>query len=179
MERPRYESPVERAIREAQERGEFDGLPGTGRPLDLRDVDDPMWWVRRLVEREQLDFTGALPPAVALRKEAAAFPGSLAGLRSEDSVRAVLEDFNHRVRRDRLRPPEPGMPQLLAPTVDVDAMVDGWRALRAASQPAEVDPAVSAGEARPRRRWWRRRARNAGGRPVPRPTPSHDPRGHR
>ena len=157
MERPRYESPVERAIREAQERGEFDDLPGAGRPLDLRDPDDPMWWVRQLAEREQLDFTGALPPAVALRKEAATFPESLGELRSEESVRAVLEDFNRRVRRDRLRPPDPGMPQLLAPTVDVDAMVERWRALRAASQPPEVDRPVTSGEARRRRRWWRRR----------------------
>ena len=157
VERPRYESPVERAIREAQERGEFDDLPGAGRPLDLRDPDDPMWWVRQLAEREHLDFTGALPPAVALRKEAATFPESLRELRSEESVRAVLDDYNRRVRRDRLRPPDRGMPQLLAPTVDVDALVQRWRDLRAASQPPEVDPPVTSGEARARRRWWRRR----------------------
>ena len=120
MERPRYESPVERAIREAQERGEFDDLPGAGKPLQLGDADDPMWWVRRLAEREQLDFTGALPPAVALRKEAAGFPDSLVDLRTEESVRAVLDDYNLRVRRDRLRTPDPRVPQLLAPTVDVD-----------------------------------------------------------
>ncbi len=163
MERPRYEPPVERAIREAQERGEFDDLPGSGRPLELRNTDDPMWWVRALAEREQLDFTGALPPAVALRKEAATFPHALLDLRSEESVRAVLDDYNRRVRRDRLRPPDPGLPQLLAPTVDVDALVEQWRALRASSQPVEVDPPVTTGEARPRRRWWRRRPGSARG----------------
>ncbi|MBM6401909.1 DUF1992 domain-containing protein [Phycicoccus sonneratiae] len=156
-ERPRYESPVERAIREAQERGEFDDLPGAGKPLRLEGTDDPMWWVRQLAEREQIDFTGALPPAVALRKEAATFPESLLDLRTEESVRAVLEDFNRRVKRDRLRPLEPRMPQLLAPTVDVDDLVERWRALRASSQPVDVDPPVTSGEARPRRRWWRRR----------------------
>lgn len=31
----RWESLVERRIREAQERGEFDNLPGKGKPLDL------------------------------------------------------------------------------------------------------------------------------------------------
>ena len=47
-ERPRWESPVEKAIREAQERGEFDDLPGAGKPLkDLGDPDDPLWWLRR------------------------------------------------------------------------------------------------------------------------------------
>jgi hypothetical protein len=157
-ERPRWESPVEKAIREAQERGEFDDLPGAGKPLsDLGDPDDPMWWLRRYAEREHLDMTGALPPALQLRKEAASYPESLVDLRTEAAVRHVLEDFNTRVRRDRLRPPDPGMPQLLAPTVDVDPMVERWRALRAASQPAHVDPPVTTGEARPGRRWWRRR----------------------
>lgn len=152
MERPRYESPVERAIREAQERGEFDDLPGAGKPLDLGDTDDPLWWVRRLAEREQVDFTGALPPAVALRKEAATFPESLVGLATEESVRAVLEDFNDRVRRDRLRPPEPRMPQILAPTVDVDDLVRQWHELRASVTPPPPEPPPS----QPRRRWWQR-----------------------
>jgi hypothetical protein len=157
-ERPRWESPVEKAIREAQERGEFDDLPGAGKPLtDLGDPDDPLWWVRRKAEREQLDLSLALPPALQLRKEAAGYPESLVDLRSEAGVREVLEDFNRRVRHDRLRPPDPGMPQLLAPTVDVDEMVERWRALRADSQPPQVDPPVTTGEARPRRRWWRRR----------------------
>lgn len=160
MERPRWESPVERAIREAQERGEFDDLPGAGRPLRLGDPegpDDPLWWVRRKLEDEHLDLSAAMPPALAMRREAAGYPESLLDLRTEEAVRTVLEDFNRRVRTDRLRPPDPGMPQLLAPTVDVDVMVERWRALRAASQPAEVDPPVTTGEARSRRRWWRRR----------------------
>ena len=44
-----WESPVERAIREAQERGEFDNLPGAGKPLrnlGSPDVEDPDWWVK-------------------------------------------------------------------------------------------------------------------------------------
>ena len=156
MERPRYESPVERAIREAQERGEFDDLPGTGKPLNLKDVGDPLWWVHQLVEREQLDLGGAMPTPLALRKEAAGFPGSLVDLRSEESVRAVLEDFNARVRRDRLRPPDRGMPQILAPTVDVEDLVQQWQALREAAAPAPVEE-VPTTVARPP--WWRRLGR--------------------
>lgn len=170
MERPRYESPVERAIREATERGEFDDLPGAGKPLTgLGDPDDPLWWVRRKAQQEGLDLSLALPPALALRKEAATFPESLLDLREEASVREVLDDFNARVRHDRLRPPDRGMPQVLAPTVDVDEMVQRWRALRAeraadhvlraSSQVAQVDPPVTSEQARPRRRWWRRRRR--------------------
>jgi hypothetical protein len=130
-----WESPVERAIREAQERGEFDDLPGAGKPLrgiGASDVDDPDWWVKQLVQREQIDMTGAMPPAVALRKERATFPESLLDLRREEGVRAVLEDFNRRVRLDRLRPTVGPLPPPLAPTVDVDDMVQRWRELRAA-----------------------------------------------
>ncbi|MEO6411033.1 MAG: DUF1992 domain-containing protein [Pedococcus sp.] len=129
-----WESPVERAIREAQERGEFDNLPGAGTPLrnlGSPDVEDPDWWVKGLVQREQLDMTGAMPPAIALRKEAATFPESLLDLRTEESVRAALEDFNHRVKVDRLRPAVGNLPPLLARTVDVDDLVARWRDLRA------------------------------------------------
>lgn len=47
--------PVERQILEAMARGEFDHLPGVGRPLDLGD-DDPAWWARRkIAELRRLD----------------------------------------------------------------------------------------------------------------------------
>lgn len=158
--RPEWESPVEKAIREAQERGEFDNLPGAGKPLpDFGERDDPMWWVRQYAQREGLDLSLALPAPLQLRKEAASFPQSLLELRTEASVREVLEDFNRRVRHERLRPPEPGMPQLPAPTVDVEDLVRQWHELRAASQPAEVDPPVTSQAARPRNRWWRRSPR--------------------
>lgn len=158
-----FESLVERQIREAQERGEFDNLPGAGKPLKgLGESDDPDWWVRQLVQREGLDMTGAMPPVMALRKEAAGFPESLLDLRTEESVRAVLEDFNHRVKLDRLRPAVGPFPPMLARTVDVDDLVAQWKVLRAeqaeAAQQAEaarspVSPVVAAGESGS---WWQR-----------------------
>lgn len=49
-----FESAVDRQIREAAERGEFDDLPGSGRPLeDLGPVYDPAWWAKRFVRRER------------------------------------------------------------------------------------------------------------------------------
>jgi hypothetical protein len=158
----RWESPVERAIREAQERGEFDNLPGAGKPLRSLgnpDADDPDWWVKELVRRERLDLTGAMPPALALRKEGATFPESLVDLRTEEGVRAVLEDFNRRVKRERLRPTVGPLPPILAPTVDVEEQVARWRELRAAADakarvaaPAgRPDPGRSRADARGRR----------------------------
>jgi hypothetical protein len=62
-----WESWIDRQIREAEERGEFDDLPGAGKPIkDLTAQHDPDWWVKKLVEREQIAL---LPPSVQLRKE--------------------------------------------------------------------------------------------------------------
>lgn len=49
------ESFVERQIREAHERGEFDNLPGAGKPLpDLDRPHDELWWVRKKLKDENL-----------------------------------------------------------------------------------------------------------------------------
>ncbi|MGH3358499.1 MAG: DUF1992 domain-containing protein, partial [Nocardioidaceae bacterium] len=107
---------VEQQIREAQARGAFDNLPGAGKPLRLGDPHDPDWWVKRLIEREQLDLSGALPSAAQLRKEAESYPASLVDVVREEAVREILEDFNRRVRQDRLRPNVDAGPQIIAPT---------------------------------------------------------------
>jgi hypothetical protein len=151
------ESWVDRQIREARERGEFDNLPGTGKPLgDLGDPNDPDWWVRNYIKREKLDISGALPTPLALRKEAASFPESLADVRSEDQVREILEDFNHRVKIDRLRPAVGNLPPLLARTVDVDEVVEAWRELRSAVAPPPPPPVADEPPSTPARGWWRR-----------------------
>jgi hypothetical protein len=46
------ETLADRIIREAMEAGEFDDLPGLGKPIPgAGTVDDEMWWVRSWVER--------------------------------------------------------------------------------------------------------------------------------
>jgi len=51
----RYESLPERLIREAIEAGEFDDLPGIGKPLPGAGVaDDELWWVRKWLERNRV-----------------------------------------------------------------------------------------------------------------------------
>lgn len=53
-----FESLAERRIREAVERGEFDDLPGAGRPLPgLGGTYDPDWWVKEWVRRTSLEET--------------------------------------------------------------------------------------------------------------------------
>ena len=160
---------MEKAIREAQERGEFDNLPGAGKPLRSLgnpEVEDPDWWVKSLVERENLDMSGAMSPSMALRKEAAGFPQSLLDLRTEQSVRAVLQDYNHRVREDRLRPAVGPRSPVWARIVDVDEMVSRWWDLRelrrqelartAAEEAAVTAPDASRAARRARGSWVRR-----------------------
>ena len=166
MTQPQWESPVDRAIREAQERGEFDDLPGAGKPLDLHDSGDPDWWVKRYAARENLDLGGALPGALGLRKEAAGYPESLADVRTEEQVREIIADYNKRVLADRLRPAVGNLPPLLAKTLDADDIVAGWRELRAAREAEAVAAreererraAEEAAAAPARRPWWRRLA---------------------
>jgi DnaJ homologue, subfamily C, member 28, conserved domain len=46
---------AENKIRAAIEAGEFDNLPGFGRPVAICDEPcDPFWWIRRKLAREQL-----------------------------------------------------------------------------------------------------------------------------
>ena len=121
------ESLAEKAIREAIERGEFDDLPGAGKPLNLSHSGDPEWWLKNQVERE-----GDVPlgGAVSLRREADGFPESLADMPHEQAVRAVLEDFNARVTADWRRPQVGKGSPVVARKVDVDAMVEHWKAMK-------------------------------------------------
>ena len=52
------ESLVERRIREAMERGEFDNLPGAGKPIpDLAEREDELAWIKRWMKREGIDLS--------------------------------------------------------------------------------------------------------------------------
>jgi len=42
-------------IRQAMEEGQFDDLPGLGKPIpDIDEPYDPLWWVKQWVKREKL-----------------------------------------------------------------------------------------------------------------------------
>ena len=86
---------VDLQVQRAMERGEFDDLPGAGKPLDLPDKHDPDWWVKQLIEREQI--TGIAPAAIGLRKEDAELDALLDREATADGVRRVVEDFNARI----------------------------------------------------------------------------------
>ncbi len=141
---------VEMSIQQAIRRGEFDDLPGAGKPIPgLGESHDPDWWIRRKIESEKL--TGLGPPALMLRVEDRELDSKLDELHHEHDVREALEDFNRRVieaRRQLL-----GGPPVVTPTRDVDAEVRAWRdrrAARAAQAQAEEDDARDAAARRRR-----------------------------
>ncbi len=131
---PQFETFVERRIREAIERGEFDNLPGQGQPLpDLNGREDPNRWVKGLLEREQLPMP--LPTSLALRREVRDLPQTLAGIRHEPTVRAMVEDLNARIRDSHRRRVDG--PPVVTGLVDADAVVARWREDRSAADPAQ------------------------------------------
>lgn len=124
---------VDLQVQQAIERGEFDDLPGAGRPIaDLGTEHDPDWWVKQLVEREQV--TGVLPPALALRRDDAELDDRLDELAVERDVRVAVKEFNDRVIRARYTPVD-GPPLITMPR-DVQETLDQWRARRAARSAA-------------------------------------------
>ncbi len=116
---------VDLQVQRAIERGEFDNLPGAGKPLPPLD-DDPDWWLKGLIERERI--TGVLPEALQLRKDDAELDAALDRQGSEAVVRGMLEAFNRRVVNARRQ--LQGGPPVITPTRDVDAEVAAWRERR-------------------------------------------------
>lgn len=121
-----YESWIDRQIREATERGEFDNLPGAGKPIDLGDPNDELWWVRRKMAKENL--APALPTSLHLRKEKEGIQNTLAGVRDEALARRLVDDLNARIADSNQRQVE-RVPIYTAP-LDVEAVLNRWRMTR-------------------------------------------------
>jgi hypothetical protein len=123
---PRFEGWLDRQIRQARERGEFDDLPGAGQPLaDLGKPYDEMWWVKRKLRHENLSY---LPPSLALRKEAHEAVQGATQARTEAELRDRLGAINERIR-DAIRMGIRG-PDLNLVPVDIERFVCDWRRAR-------------------------------------------------
>lgn len=120
-----HERYVERIIREAQEEGAFDRLPGAGKPLPLTGVLEDAWWIKEKLRRERLSD---LPEAIAIRHEAERVLDGVARETDERRVRERLEELNARIRKIN-RTTVAGPPTTLAP-LDVEEAVRRWRAGR-------------------------------------------------
>jgi len=151
---------VEMSIQQAIRRGDFDDLPGAGKPLkNLDQIHDPDWWIRRKIESEKL--TGLGPPALTLRTENAGLDGRIDSATTEKQVRDLLEDFNRRVVHARRQ--LQGGPPVVTPPRDIDAEIANWRERRDARHRA-MEEARERAEAELAAMTWRerRRARREG-----------------
>jgi hypothetical protein len=122
----RFETWIERQIREATERGEFDNLPGSGKPVPgLGKPYDEMWWVKRKLRRENLSY---MPPSLALRKEAHEALEGAARAQTETELRERIAAINDKIR-DAIRMGIRG-PELNLVPFDVERIVREWRRSR-------------------------------------------------
>jgi hypothetical protein len=147
----KYESAIDQQIRRATERGDFDDLPGKGKPLPgLDGPDDENWWIKGYVRREGLSTDALLPTSLQLRKELDHLPTGVRDLPSERAVRDVAVELNRRVA-EWLR--APSGPRVRIGPVNVDEVVRQWRESRSTAAPAAAGPPDVAPR---RKRWWRR-----------------------
>jgi Domain of unknown function (DUF1992) len=140
---------AEYLIRDAMAQGKFDNLKYAGKPIPgLGEGYDPDWWVKGLIQRENL--TGMGPKAILLRTEDAELDSRLDAQYSEKQVRDILEEFNKRVidARRQLQ----GGPPVITKTRDAEAEVARWRERRAAAAATHGPPP----EPEMKRPWWRR-----------------------
>lgn len=148
-----FETWVEKQIREAMDRGEFDNLPGSGRPITDLDTPYEELWVKRKLEREGLTTEAALPTPLKLRKEAEQLPETVRELTSESQVRAVVDELNARIKDWLLLPRGPAV--IVAP-VDADAIVAQWREDQRKTDQTATAQRPSRGKDAQRTRWWHR-----------------------
>jgi hypothetical protein len=152
-----WQSWIDRQIDEARANGEFDDLPGHGKPLAGVDRPrDELWWVRDKLRREGVEY---LPPALAIRKQAAEAREQALAARSEADARRILEHINAAIRHLN-RSNVDGPPTTLT-AFDVDEVLDERRR-RHAEHAEQVDeraappaPPPEPVPGRPPRRRWR------------------------
>ncbi|MGS2615756.1 DnaJ family domain-containing protein [Micromonospora sp. LZ34] len=157
-----WEASVEAQIRSAQERGEFDNLPGMGKPIPGRNLPyDESWWIKSFLEREALPSDLLLPTPLQLRRKVEQVPDEVRDLPTEAAVRSYVAALNAEIIA-WLRNPEG--PQVVVRPVNADDVVRRWRDERRPAPttgPATPAPAPAAAGRRNRRGWWlpwRRRA---------------------
>jgi hypothetical protein len=122
----RWETWIDQQIAEGMRNGQFDNLPGTGKPLaGLDGRRDEDWWLKAKLREERLSY---LPPTLRIRKEAEEARAAIAAAQHESTVRRILEEINAKIR-DINRRGADGPPSSMMP-LDEQAVVDAWRAAR-------------------------------------------------
>jgi hypothetical protein len=121
-----WQSWVEEQIQQAQADGRFEELEGKGKPIPgIEAPYDPLWWVKRLLEREKLSV---LPPALELRATVDRALQAMWQLTDPEQVRDRVVAINDQIARAN-RTTAAGPPTSLSP-LDVDTVLAEWRRRR-------------------------------------------------
>ncbi|MFI6783146.1 DnaJ family domain-containing protein [Micromonospora sp. NPDC050276] len=158
-----WEASVEAKIQDAVQRGEFDDLPGMGKPIPGRGAPyDEAWWIKSFLEREALPSDLLLPTSLQLRRRVEQVPDEVRDLPTEQAVRDFVGQLNTQIVA-WLRFPDDG-PRVAVRPVNTEDVVRRWRAEHTPPRlatPTTDRVAATAGR-RSRRTWWlpwRRRPR--------------------
>jgi hypothetical protein len=117
-----WQSWIDRQIEAGRAQGDFDGLPGHGKPIrGIEEPRDELWWVRDKLRREGVEY---LPPSLAIRKKAAEAKQRAIEAASERDVRRIIDEINAEIRQLNRLSVE-GPPTTLMP-FDVDEIVETW-----------------------------------------------------
>jgi hypothetical protein len=121
-----WETWIDAQIRVAREQGAFDNLPGAGKPLpNLGQEYDPDWWVKQLVQREQVSI---LPPSLELLRKVEKELAAIEKLPDEAAVRFRVTALNAEIAKVNATVLE-GPPTRLG-ALDADQVVARWRRTR-------------------------------------------------
>ena len=125
-----WEGFLDRQVREAEEAGAFQNLPGAGKPIPgVEAPHDELWWVKGFLKREGLNL---LPGALELKLEVERKLEQIQGLFMEVEVLREVEVLNERIRTWNSRATEgSGVGE-----IDLERVLARWRA--SSSRPAST-----------------------------------------
>jgi DnaJ homolog subfamily C member 28 len=120
----KWESQVERQIREAMEQGAFDNLPGMGKPLDLGEnpFEEPLAGTMRRILRDN----GVTHPLIEVRRS---LESEVDAARTQlysgrvDEFRATIRSLNREIKLFNLRSP---IPNFHLRVVDIEREVEAY-----------------------------------------------------
>jgi hypothetical protein len=121
-----WESYVDSVFRQAREAGEFDNLPGAGKPIPgLDEHYDENWWLKQYMAREELSIS---PDTLKFKAELTTELDALWELPGEDQVRRKLMQLNRQIIKLNSSPVEG--PPLNVGVIDIEKTVRAWRERR-------------------------------------------------
>ena len=90
-----FQKIIERRIKEAQERGEFDSLPGTGKPIQMEDdtrIPEDLRLAYKILKNAD-----CLPPELELKKEIRQMEDLLAEIPDEKEKYRLIKKVNYKI----------------------------------------------------------------------------------